>query len=493
MAEDSNSTISSLSSISWGAAVFVIGRILSRGLAFAFTVVLTRGLGPAVYGIYALTDSVIKILMPFAKLGADKSILKFVPAKEGEAKRDVVLLSYIVAFLGSTLIFSLLYLGSPYINQYTLNNQILVTALRFAGGLFFIQSAIFVTGSVFRAVDRPELEVFTNKIARQVFLLIAATVAIFLALPLKYIFVLILAGSVATLLTGIGVLKKIGAAPTLRKPQVNFKEYLEFSLPLTLSDGSNFFFRQSDIIMIGIFANSTAVGIYTVATLLSEIVTLSQGAITQMFPSVASKLYADNDISGLSQVYATATRWMFTISLFAALFLSVYPSEVLKIFGNGYQSGQLVLLLIVSGQLVNTLSGPSSYVLMMANHQRFLMALKWLFGIINVIVNYFLIIRYGPVGAALGTGLAIGGVNIMKVIAVRRYEGIHPYSKQFIKPVVAGIGALVIMLVLHGAFDGLMLVITGGLIGGITYLFILYTLGLETEDIELYHHVRSND
>jgi len=55
---------------------------------------------------------------------------------------------------------------------------------------------------------------------------------------------------------------------------------------------------------------------------------------------------------------------------------------------------------------VGSAVGATGWLLMMTDHQYARMALDWLLAVLNVALTYAFVVRYGLVGAALGTSLA---------------------------------------------------------------------------------------
>jgi len=73
---------------------------------------------------------------------------------------------------------------------------------------------------------------------------------------------------------------------------------------------------------------------------------------------------------------------------------------------------------------VGSAVGATGWLLMMTDHQYARMALDWLLAVLNVALTYAFVVRYGLVGAALGTSLAIAVQNAIQVILLRRFEGL---------------------------------------------------------------------
>lgn len=241
--------------------------------------------------------------------------------------------------------------------------------------------------------------------------------------------------------------------------------------------------------MVGLFLPSAAVGIYNIAVLVSQLVSLPLSAFGQLFPPIASELYSKGKINELSSLYSRVTRWMFTIALLPGLAVIVYAETVLRIFGSEFTTGTSILVLFSIAQLMNAAVGPSGHLLMMTNHQYLTMVNQWIIGLLNIVLNYFLLQEYGLVGAALATAGALALINIVRVVELWYTEGLVPYREAFFKPISAGIIAGGAMEAGKLFFSGYLLPIVGTAVGGALFVAVLYILGIEQDDVEFFKNV----
>jgi O-antigen/teichoic acid export membrane protein len=172
------------------------------------------------------------------------------------------------------------------------------------------------------------------------------------------------------------------------------------------------------------------------------------------------------------------------VSLPIAVFGIVLGSEVLTVFGSGFSTGELVLAFFLLGQLLNAAVGPSGYLLLMTDHQYLVSLNQTTFGVLNLLLNYFFIIEFGMVGAAAATAAILGTLNIVRLFEVWHYERMVPYSRHFVKPLVAIVMAGGVVVGCRQFFSGLVLVVGGGALGGVVYLGVLVVMGIEPNDIE---------
>jgi hypothetical protein len=69
--------------------------------------------------------------------------------------------------------------------------------------------------------------------------------------------------------------------------------------------------------------------------------------------------------------------------------------------------------------------------------------------VINIALNYFLITAYGSVGAAIATGISIGGINLVRLLQVYIIYKIQPYNMRYIPQIICGIVSVILLYFLE--------------------------------------------
>ncbi|MFC7194656.1 polysaccharide biosynthesis C-terminal domain-containing protein [Halosimplex aquaticum] len=291
-----------------------------------------------------------------------------------------------------------------------------------------------------------------------------------------------LASAFAFVLVTIVVVRRTDLRPTADISGGELKEFYNYSLPLSGSKAGSLLYNQVDVFMVGIFLSSAEVGIYSISMLLAGVILLPLSGFNQLFPPVASRLYSEGDMEMLQSVFTTVTRWTITATLFIGSVLVIYRREALVLFGEEFTAGTMVLTLFVVGKAVVAFSGPSNDLLMMTDHQYVVMLNHWTFGVLNVALNYVLIMEYGFIGAAIATAGINAVLNVLRVLEVWYFEGMIPYSVRLWKPLTAAVGAVAVMYGATFVLSGVVLLAVGSLLGGLVYVGALLLFGIEARD-----------
>lgn len=489
--EEESNELSALGSISEGAGLFLVGKGISKSFGLLKNILLTRYLGTRLYGVYSYLLVLFTLITVFTRLGGDKSVMRFLPEYEDKPRKRqaMISLAYGTSLSAGIVLAILVYIAAPVISTLTLNDPLLVRVLRVSAIVIPFVTLSELTVSVFKAIERMEYNVAVSSIAEPALRLVFVGGAVVLGSSLIGATAGFVVSGILTLVVAISLLANRTDLDSLSRPMAqDAKQYYNFSLPLTFTQLGSFLYSRIDILMVGFLLSGSAVGVYNVAVLLSGVLSLPLIAFNQLFPPVASRLYHGGNHEQLEHVYGTTTRLIFTLALFPAVAAVVYAPELLLVFGEGFIQGERVLILFVVAQLMNALVGPSGFLLMMSDHQYLVLGNQFVAGTLNAALNYYLILEYGFIGAALGTATVLTLVNLARVAEVQYLEGISPYDWTFAKPVVAASTAIVVMYLLAIPLQQYLLLVVGGSAGAVTFLATLYVLGIN-EEIELLYEM----
>lgn len=486
------SRLGSLASIARGASLYTVGKIVSDAGEFLLHLLVSRLLGAGPYGLFAYGKTLAFTALLLTNLGSDKSIVRYLPQYEADpSKRRFLLgLAWITSTAGALAVAGVMFVFASQISALTLAEPEFVGVLRLFAVILFLDTLANLVYATFRALEIIEYEVLTRRILKPLLRVIAVGIALAAGATVYGVVVAMLVAGLVTLsIAGYLFVTRTAIRPTLRSPHATrrtVREYYDYSLPLTAKEVGTLMQGRLDVLMVGFFLTSTAVGIYNVSVLVAGALYVPLLAANQLFAPVASRLYSNGDREELAAVYAAVTRWILSVSLALAVVLVVLRREVLSLFGPEFTAGTTVLTLFVLAQLWNAATGPSGDLLMMTDHQYAVMVNEWTFGVANVVLNYVLILRYGIVGAALATAGVLAARNLVKLAEVWRFERMQPYSWRLYKPtvaaVVAGLGTWTVRL----ATEPITGLVAGVTVGLTLYAATLYRLGIEPVDRRLY-------
>ena len=219
----------------------------------------------------------------------------------------------------------------------------------------------------------------------------------------------------------------------------------------------------------------------------TRLVTLAIFVMAPINAAVAphfAHLFHVGNLRELGRVYTFATTWILRLSLPAFVALLVFPEGLLSVFGEAFERGAEVTIVLAVGQFVNAATGPCGTLLNMCGRVRLNLINNVVTLILNIGLNLFLIPRMGMLGAAVAWSVSLTMVNVARVIQVRRVVDAVPVERATVKALIAAMiaaGAAMVSRLTLGE-DQASAWIMGCLVVGLSYLAATILLGLETSE-----------
>jgi O-antigen/teichoic acid export membrane protein len=125
----------------------------------------------------------------------------------------------------------------------------------------------------------------------------------------------------------------------------------------------------------------------------------------------------------------------------------LFAEPLLGISGIGFAPAWPLLIALAIGNLINVATGSVGYMLLMTGHQKITFLNSLVAIVFNIVLGVILIPRYGAMGVAIATGVALSVVNLMRLLQVYFFLKMTPFRWDTLKP----IGAALISAVITGS------------------------------------------
>jgi stage V sporulation protein B len=240
----------------------------------------------------------------------------------------------------------------------------------------------------------------------------------------------------------------------------------------------------------GILHNDYLTGIYNAALTVGRIPYYIFYALTVMLLPVISKTTAENNHLETNKIISQSLRLMFILLIPGVILMSEFTRPIIKIFYSSvYLDAAYPMSILVYGVGFLTIFYVMSFVLNGAGKTKIPMGIS-IFGVlINTLLNYFLIKKYGLIGSALATTLTSFVIMLIILFYIRRDFGKIIGFKSLLKMGCAG---LIMYFASFFFSKGEMVFVLWSLILFVLYLAVLYLLKeIRKEDLLLIKEIVS--
>lgn len=423
------------------------GNVVNGVFGFAIVMLMTRFVSPSVYGLFVLATSVILFAQVFASLGLPLAIDYFVPqyldaGDRGKATGIIVQVTATV-LVTSLLVAVALAAGSGLVGELFQEPSMRIALLLLSVTIPML--AIYkVLLTSFYSIKKLQYRVIMRDLVRPT-VRFTLTAGLLLA-------GFGLLGLIAGYVIGLFVAITVGAAVFVSRARglltadlefVAAKPLVTYAVPLAMTSVVFVLMGQVDYFVLGYFLDSDDVGIYRVGFMLGSGLMVIFNSLSPVFKPLIAE--TSDDIELVEQRFRTMARWIVGITLPIAIVLSLGASSYLAVlYTPQYAEANLVVVLLCGAFLFNvTFGGPDGSLLQGLGYSRFVFVNTLVLFGSNVLVSVTLVPLVGIEGAAIGSATALFLVGGLSLAEVYYLDGIHPFTEDFAKIVVAGIPATV--------------------------------------------------
>ncbi len=393
---------------------------------FILRIVIGKELGPEGLGVYTLVFTVYLFGMQFAAFGIGSALTKYVAEFIDDTTniRNYVssgMTSSIITgiFMGAILFFLAPFIAISFFKVPELVGLIQITSFSFP--FIAIQKAVLGTLNGFR-----KMSIFTSLNIIQNFSIVIVSIVLVQAFNggiigavIGFIGPTILVGIFSPILIrdSFGLNTSFWHMGALRATTV-------FGFYVVLGNSIGFLNTQIGCILIGHYLNTIEVGIYSVASLFAQTLTLIPSAVQRVTAPITSTMYCKGEIEGVRKVLASSMKKSFIISTgLAALIIIFGQYLILLLFSEEFLLAYTPLLILLVGYTIFAPLMAVGATLSSIGKVHIPFRISAICAILNIFLSILLIPQFGINGAAIATTVTLVVNFGLTMLIIKKYLG----------------------------------------------------------------------
>lgn len=430
-----------------GAAWFSMGDLLSRALQFILTITVIRTLAPEQYGLLSLGFTVVGMATLLAALGFPTGIPRFIArSRDDRSSRGVVhvtLGALAASIVSATFLCGLMWMSTQPIAR-SLNKPELYWVLGVLVLSIPANVAIRTLTAIFRGMEIARAKIWfedfgTNAVKLA---LLAAIIGLGMGFS-ELVWIYVIGPWVVCIVYGGYVLKHFkGSWSALSGKDIlnTGTKLMAFSLPLLgaalMANGISW----TGSLTVGYVRPVEEVGFFNAALRLASLLPLPLTAMVFFYLPVAARASGNASSRVRKDLYRSTTKWSFFVTLPVIIYmLADAEFIVVSLFGDAYGEVANVLRAMVVGFAVHTVVGPNGMTLIALGDSRTSFVAAMLAVVSTVALCLILVPVAGVVGAGIGLGTGHAVSNVYISLVLFRQWGIHPFTRDYIFPLVVAL------------------------------------------------------
>lgn len=386
--------------------VSIAVRLFGTLSGFVVTLLVARELGAENSGLYFLSFTLVTFLAVACRLGLDMTVVKFtgrsLDLDYGGSARGVLHGSAKVTFVMAGAVSILVFSFSDIISLNIFNKPELYAVLRNFSFSIIPLALLAIVAMSMQGLQQSVLSVCSQTLIINLLLVIflffltqtlsAAELAVFYTVSITCILLL-------SLSIWSAWLSKCSAGSM----KVSYKTLLSSSLPLWFFTMTNQLIQWSGVFVVGIFETPDNIAIFSVSQRIANMLTILFMSVNMVIAPKLAQLSHSGDKREVMTLLRNSTLLTTAVSFLPILILLCFPSWLLGMFGREFESGAVLLIIMVIGYTFNVITGPLEIFLSMSNNEKQLKNVALVLGPLAVLANISLVYYFGVQGAAYAT------------------------------------------------------------------------------------------
>jgi O-antigen/teichoic acid export membrane protein len=411
------------------AAIALVIRLSSAGLAYVAQVVLARLMGQHEYGVFAYTWIWFLVFAAIATLGFGDSPVRYIAQlrERGEADhlRGFVRFAALAITASSTAFGIIIVAVLPLVDHWIDHVYIMPMALMAVSIPFAcLQGYLEAIGRSYNWTIPALLPIYILRHGLLLLIMVAAialgfaptAVTAFICLALTM--VLSIVYQAAAILTRLRT--EIAPGPCAYRP----KEWVRGSAPFAVLYSAQHLSSFADVLVLSFFVGPAEIAVYFAATRIIQVVNLVPFAATVGTAHLFSASHTRGDHQELQRLCRHVTAATFAIAALSVTGLVAAGDWLLGMFGQGFEAGYTPLVILALGVIARVAAGPAEDVLNMTGHGG-LSAYTYLIVVaLNVGLAMAFIAALGLNGAAIASAVALAVRAVWLALAAHRRLGV---------------------------------------------------------------------
>ena len=443
------------------------GNIFGAVIQLILIVYMVRYLGAEAFGKYSFAASFSSIFAILLDLGLSVLSIREISKntqKAGEYLSNILIIKTVLSFVTLILIFTAINL-MRYPPDTTL-------AVYIFAGIIVLSSFTSSFKSIFRAFERMQYEAvisITEKIL--VFVLVMSALLYGYGL-IGVILAMLMAQAMISLIAFITVLKKF-TRPFSKFDAKLSRKLLKEALPFGIASVFSVIYFQTDTIMLSMMKGDIVVGWYGAAyRLVMGTLFVPIAFVAALYP-VLSKSFTSSKEEFI-KIFKKGFKLLAIFAIPLGIGTTLLADKIIELlYGNEFTESIVALQILIWVASLMSLYMIVGHVLASMNRQKIDTYVTGVSAILNVVLNFMLIPKYGLVGAGIASIFSQIFVLLLELRYLKRL-GYDPDVLQVItKPLTAGVIMGFWIYAVESVSESIIIISVTALI---IYIFILYLL-----------------
>ena len=264
----------------------------------------------------------------------------------------------------------------------------------------------------------------------------------------------------------------------------DLKNILKYSFLIIIAGSIATIILDVDKVMLGHYIDIKEIAYYNVAIFIATVIAVPQRAMHQILMPLSAKYLNEKDFDSLEDLYKRSSLNLFIVGGLIFLLIVLNINQLYFIIPEEFRGGLLVVFMISFTKLYDNALGSNNAILFNSDYYRIVLVLGVFLVILMVLLNIIFIPVLGINGAGIATFIAVFLYNSIKLFFVYKKFKMVPFTKSTLKIGVLLIASVLLFYFWEFPFHPITNIGLKSVLITAIYVFVVYRFNF-SEDISI--------
>ena len=264
----------------------------------------------------------------------------------------------------------------------------------------------------------------------------------------------------------------------------NLRNILKYSFLIIIAGSIATILLDVDKVMLGHYIDIKEIAYYNVAIFIATVIAVPQRSMHQILSPLSAKYLNEKDFDALEDLYKKSSLNLFIVGGFIFLLIVLNINQLYYIIPEEFSGGLLVVFMISIAKLYDNALGSNNAILFNSDYYRVVLVLGVFLVILMILLNIIFIPILGINGAGIATFLAIFAYNSIKLFFVYKKFKMFPFTNSTLRIGMLLLASVLLFYFWEFPFHPIINIGLKSLLITALYVFVIYRFNF-SEDISV--------
>lgn len=198
--------------------------------------------------------------------------------------------------------------------------------------------------------------------------------------------------------------------------------------------GTSLVFRI-DSVMVSLISGLASNGLYNRMFFMANVINIPTVSITQISNPIISECIENDNWGEIEDIYRRSSSNLFLVGAYLFVLMMFCLPVIFGLSSNpeSYKGAMQIFVFLGAAKLIDMVTSINSAIISFSKYYRVNLIFILLLGVLNIILNYYLINAYGVQGAALASMISLFVFNLTKYFFIWAVFKIQPFTAATLK------------------------------------------------------------